>query len=223
MAIQYILFDLDGTLLDTNNLIIKSFQHTYRKHLNKEVSKEYIVKTFGEILRTTLERECKDCVEEAIHTYRTFQIENFDRLITIHVGVKEALKALHGKGYKLAVVTSRLNESATKGLRHFGIEGYFDCLVGADDTQHHKPNPAPALMALERLGGTPEEAMMVGDSPFDIQCAKNAGILSVAVSWSALPPHLYMQHHPDYVVDSMEELVALIDRLNHKSLSSMER
>jgi pyrophosphatase PpaX len=214
MAIKYILFDLDGTLLDTNNLIIESFQHTYRHHLNKEVTREYIVESFGEILRTTLERECKDFVEDAIDTYRNFQIENFDRLITIHTGVKEAIKTLYDQGYKLAVVTSRLNESALKGLKHFHIDSYFECMIGADDTDLHKPDPTPARMALEAMGGTPEEAIMIGDSPFDIQCANNAGIISVAVSWSALPPEIYMVHEPDYVIDSMEELVEIIEGLN---------
>jgi pyrophosphatase PpaX len=214
MAIKYILFDLDGTLLDTNNLIIESFQHTYRQHLNKEVNREYIVETFGEILRTTLERECKDCVEEAIDTYRSFQIENFDRLITIHTGVKEVIKNLYDQGYKLAVVTSRLNESATRGLKHFDLDGYFECMIGADDTDLHKPDPTPARMALEAMGGNPAEAIMIGDSPFDVQCAQNAGIVSVAVSWSALPPEIYLVHKPDYVIDTMEELVEIIEGLN---------
>ncbi|MBB6217612.1 pyrophosphatase PpaX [Anaerosolibacter carboniphilus] len=216
MTIKYILFDLDGTLLDTNNLIIESFQHTYRQHLNKEVTREYILESFGEILRITLERECKDCVEEAIETYRRYQIENFDRLITIHTGVKEVVKSLYEQGYKLAVVTSRLNESALRGLKHFHLESYFECMIGADDTDRHKPDPTPARMALEAMGGTPEEAIMIGDSPFDIQCAQNAGIISAVVSWSALPPEIYMVHKPDYVIDSMEELVEIIEELNRK-------
>jgi pyrophosphatase PpaX len=213
MAIRIVLFDLDGTLLDTNELIIQSFQYTYKKHLEKEVPREEIIKTFGEILKNTFERECKGCVEEALGTYRHFQMLNFNKLITIHTGVKEGLKALHRKGYKLGVVTSRLNDSALKGLRMFDIEHYFDSIIGASDTNKHKPDPTPIYMALEELGGDPKEAVMIGDSPYDILCAKNAGVQSIVVSWSALPREMYMQYHPDHVVESMEALVAWIEQL----------
>ncbi|SHI63324.1 pyrophosphatase PpaX [Geosporobacter subterraneus DSM 17957] len=210
MAVKYILFDLDGTLLDTNELIVQSFRHTYKEHLNKDVPREYIIQSFGEILRTTLERECKDCVEAALTTYRSFQQEHFESYITLHLGVREALEKLTAKGYKLGIVTSRLNESALRGLKFFDIEGYFHSIIGADDTDLHKPDPTPARMALEAMGGRAEEAVLVGDSPFDIQCAKNTGMVSVAVGWSALPREVYMQYEPDYVVDTMEELVELI-------------
>ncbi|MEW9124017.1 MAG: pyrophosphatase PpaX [Thermotaleaceae bacterium] len=214
MSLKYILFDLDGTLLDTNELIIQSFKHTYQEHLQKDVPREYILQSFGEPLYTTLEREFEDCAQEALDTYRSFQMARFETYITMHLGVKEALETLASKGYKLGVVTSRLNDSALKGLRHFDLENYFDVIIGADDTEKHKPDPTPALMALEAMGGTAKEALLVGDSPFDIQCAQNGGLLSVAVSWSALPRDLYMQYHPDHVVDTMEELVTLIESLS---------
>ncbi|MFT5874091.1 MAG: pyrophosphatase PpaX [Clostridium sp.] len=213
MAIRNILFDLDGTLLDTNELIIQSFNHTYKRHLNKQVDREEIIKTFGEILKITLDRECGDDSEEAIKTYRSFQIENFEKLIAIPSGVKEGMKELHRQGYKLGIVTSRLNYSAIKGLKHFGLMDYFECIIGADDTEIHKPDPTPALLALKQLGGKPEETILVGDSPFDILCGKNAGITTVAVGWSALPMEMILKHEPDYVVESMEELMALVAKL----------
>ena len=213
MAVKYVLFDLDGTLLDTNELIVQSFRHTYKEHLKKDVPREFIIQSFGEILGTTLERECKDCVEEALVTYRSFQQEHFETYITLHLGVREALDKLSSRGYKLGIVTSRLTESAMRGLKYFGIENFFDSIIGADHTDKHKPDPTPARMALEAMGGSAPEAILVGDSPYDIQCAKNTGMPSVAVSWSALPPEMYMQYDPDYVVDSMEELVELIEGL----------
>lgn len=216
MPIKTILFDLDGTLLDTNELIIQSFQHTYKKHLNKEMPRDKIIQSFGEILQHTMEREFGECCEEALHTYRNFQLSNFYHYITMHAGVQEALKFLYEKDYKLGVVTSRLNESALKGLKHFDLDVYFGSIIGADDTDRHKPDPTPAFMALEELDGKPQEAMMVGDSPYDVRCGKNAGMTTVAVGWSALPREMYMQHDPDYVVESMEELVALIKKLNTK-------
>lgn len=213
MTIKNILFDLDGTLLDTNELIIQSFKHTYKTHLNKDVDKDEIIKSFGEILKITLDREFGEYSDEAIKTYRNFQIGNFEKLIAIHQGVKEGIIELHRQGYKLGVVTSRLNESAIRGLKHFGLMEYFQSIIGADDTDKHKPDPIPAFMALKELGGKPEETMIIGDSPFDILCGKNAGIKSVAVGWSALPMAIILKYEPDYVVDSMKELLTLIERL----------
>ncbi|MCB2298841.1 pyrophosphatase PpaX [Clostridium tagluense] len=213
MAIRNILFDLDGTLLDTNELIIQSFQHTYQRHLNKQVDKEKIIKNFGEILKITLDREFGAASEEAIKTYRSFQIENFEKLITIHSGIKEGVIELHKQGYKLGIVTSRLNDSALRGLNHFGLKDYFESIVGADNTDVHKPDPTPAFMALKELGGKPEETLLVGDSPYDILCGKNAGITSVLVGWSALPMEVLLKYEPDYIVDSMEELVSLVGKL----------
>lgn len=213
MAIKNILFDLDGTLLDTNDLIIQSFKHTYKKHLNKDVDKVEIIKNFGEILKITMDREFGEYSEEAIKTYREFQVGNFEKLIAIHNGVGAGVKELHRLGYKLGIVTSRLNESAVRGLKHFGLLEYFQSIVTAGDTDLHKPDPTPALMALAKLGGKAEETIIVGDSPYDILCGKNAGIKSVAVGWSALPKDIILSFEPDYVVESMEELMALIEKL----------
>lgn len=216
MTIRNILFDLDGTLLDTNELIIKSFQHTYKRHLDKHVHREEIIKNFGEILKTTLDRDFGEVGEEAIKTYRDFQVGNFEKLIAIHSGVKEGVIELHRQGYKLGIVTSRLNDSTMRGLNHFELTDYFQSIVGSDKTDVHKPDPTPAFMALKELGGKPEETLLVGDSHYDILCARNAGITSVVVGWSALPMDLLLNYEPDYVVNSMEELVSLVQKLNMK-------
>ena len=213
MAIRNILFDLDGTLLDTNELIIQSFQHTYKMHLNKHVDKEDIIKNFGEILKITLDREFGEDSEEAIKTYRSFQTGNFEKLIRIHKGVREGIIELNRQGYNLGIVTSRFNDSAIKGLKHFGLMDYFKSIIGADDTDKHKPDPTPALMALKELEGKPEETIFVGDSPFDVLCGKNAKIASVVVGWSALPMDMILKYEPDYVVESMEELMRLVEKL----------
>lgn len=213
MTIRNILFDLDGTLLDTNELIIQSFQHTYKTHLNKQVDREYIIKNFGEILKITLDRDFGEYSDEAIKTYRSFQVGNFEKLITIQSGVKEGVIELHKQGYKLGVVTSRLNDSALRGLKHFGLMDYFECIIGAADTELHKPDPTPAFLALDKMGGNPSETLFVGDSPFDILCGKNAGIASVIVGWSALPMDIILKYEPNYIVDNMVELLELVEKL----------
>lgn len=181
---KYILFDFDGTLVNTNDVILASWQHTYKHYLGHEVPVEHITACFGEPLLVTMEREFPgvDPAESAT-VYRQFQVENADRLVTIFPGIKELLVALKEAGYVLGIVTSRTRESALRYMDMFGIASYFDDLVTCDDTTIHKPNPEPLLLALSKLGASADESLMIGDSPFDIKCANNAGVDSVMVEW----------------------------------------
>ena len=181
---KYILFDFDGTLVNTNDVILASWQHTYKHYLGHEVPVEHITACFGEPLLVTMEREFPgvDPAESAA-VYRQFQVENADRLVTIFPGIKELLVALKEAGYVLGIVTSRTRESALRYMDMFGIASYFDDLVTCDDTTIHKPNPEPLLLALSKLGASADESLMIGDSPFDIKCANNAGVDSVMVEW----------------------------------------
>lgn len=212
MTINTILFDVDGTLLDTNNLIIQSFQHTYRTIFNEEKNIDHIIKSFGEPLGKTMLREFKDAPEEALRVYREFQFNNFEKLLTIHTGVKETVLKLYEDGYKLGVVTSRLKSSAIRGLNKFKLTDCFGCIIGADSTEKHKPHPEPIYMALEQLSSRSKETIMVGDSAFDVLCAKNAQVTSVIVGWSALPKETYMQHNPDFIIDNMEDIYNILNR-----------
>ena len=182
--LKYILFDFDGTLVNTNDVILASWQHTYKHYLGHEVPVEHITACFGEPLLVTMEREFPgvDPAESAA-VYRQFQVENADRLVTIFPGIKELLVALKEAGYVLGIVTSRTRESALRYMDMFGIASYFDDLVTCDDTTIHKPNPEPLLLALSKLGASADESLMIGDSPFDIKCANNAGVDSVMVEW----------------------------------------
>ena len=181
---KYILFDFDGTLVNTNDVILASWQHTYKHYLGHEVPVEHITACFGEPLLVTMEREFPgvDPAESAA-VYRQFQVENADRLVTIFPGIKELLAALKEAGYVLGIVTSRTRESALRYMDMFGIASYFNDLVTCDDTTIHKPNPQPLLLALSKLGASADESLMIGDSPFDIKCANNAGVDSVMVEW----------------------------------------
>jgi len=181
---KYILFDFDGTLVNTNDVILASWQHTYRHYLGHEMPVDHITSCFGEPLLLTMEREFPGVdPQESADVYRQFQMENADKLVTIFPGIKELLADLKAAGYVLGIVTSRTRESALRYMDMFGITSYFSDLVTCDDTTVHKPNPEPILLAMSKLGASAEESIMIGDSPFDIKCANNAGVDSVMVNW----------------------------------------
>ena len=181
---KYILFDFDGTLVNTNDVILASWQHTYRHYLGHEMPVDHITSCFGEPLLLTMEREFPGVdPQESADVYRQFQLENADKLVTIFPGIKELLADLKEAGYVLGIVTSRTRESALRYMDMFAITSYFSDLVTCDDTTVHKPNPDPILLAMSKLGASAEESIMIGDSPFDIKCANNAGVDSVMVNW----------------------------------------
>lgn len=206
-----VLFDLDGTLIDTNHLIETSFRYTLREKLGLDVSAEQIYPYFGEPLVTTMARFSPERATELVEFYRAFNLANHDALIRQFAGVREALASLRAAGVTLGVVTSKRLELAKRGLQVTGLAPYFATLVAVEDTEQHKPDPAPALKALERLGEqSGSHVLMVGDSRFDILCGKNAGLKTAAVGWTLQDrAKLEAMAVPDYWVEEPAELVGL--------------
>ncbi len=210
--ITTVLFDFDGTLIDTNEVIIQSFQHTFRKVLGEEKPLEEIIRNFGEPLAVTMEKMLDIPPEEAMAIYREYHYERFDDLIDIFPGMLELIKVLKDRGFKLAIVTSRLRHTTLKGLEKYGLEDYFDYVLTADDTDKHKPDPAPINLTLEKLGSKPSEAIMIGDSMFDILCAHNAGVDSILVGWAIAVSDEDKSgpNKPTYIADSAEDILRII-------------
>ena len=215
--INTVLFDFDVTLVNTNDVIIASWQHTYMHYLGREESLEKITACFGEPLLLTMEREFPEVdPRESAEVYRNFQKENADELVKIFPGIKELLESLKTDGFRMGVVTSRTRESAQRYMDMFGIGDYFEEMVSCDDTDIHKPNPEPILLCLKKMGITAEEALMVGDSPFDIKCANNAGVKSVLVGWRITGDGqtLIDDAREDFTISEPSELVGVLKRLN---------
>lgn len=202
-----VLFDLDGTLLNTNNLIIESFKHTYRKHLNLEVEDDEIIQCFGEPLTQTLKRYSENNLEEMIDTFRRYNYENHDKMTSIIEGVEDTLEALKAKKHKIAVVTSKREIMVKKGLHLFGIEKYFDAIITPEMTDYHKPNPEPIYRACNDLNISPKNSIMVGDSAFDILCGKNAGSETCLVNYTLLNKEEIKRYKPDYNINKIEEVL----------------
>jgi pyrophosphatase PpaX len=210
MKLKAILFDLDGTLINTNELIVETFQYTYKTILNLDVPREEIVQYFGEPLIDTLAKYDSQKVETLLKTYRDYNFKRHDEIVTIFPGVKETLIQLKDKGYLLAIVTSKKNNAAQKGLDLFELSPLFDCLVGCDDTEKHKPNPDPILKALDNLNLEPQEALMVGDSPYDLLCGKNAGTFTAVVKYTEHSLERLISLKPDLVLDQIQDLLEFL-------------
>lgn len=185
MALKAVLIDFDGTLAYTNDVILKSFQHTFRTFWGREVDGEKIKADFGEPMRITLTRLFgAEYVDEAIDVYKSFQGDRFMEFVTLFPGMDKLVYDLKKEGFKVAMVTSRMKDSVMDGLRKFGLDEAFDTITTINDITKHKPDPEAILVTLEKLGIGPDEAVMVGDSKFDIYCSKNAGVRSMLVDWS---------------------------------------
>lgn len=205
------LFDLDGTLLDTVELIVQSYQHTFRECLNHEVPREEILRNLGLTLPAHLALYVSDPsrVEEMVGVYRAFNLANHDRLARLFPGVAETLAELARSGVPMAVVSSKAKATVLRGLALFDLTSRFKVVVGLEDCERHKPHPEPVLLAADRLGIAADRLLMIGDSPADIEAGRAAGSRTVAVAWSRLPWPDLLASHPDLVLQRMEDLLAL--------------
>ena len=212
--VNTVLFDFDGTLVDTNGLISESWRYTVKTLKNRDITDDEIRSSLGEILLDSMRRLMPDVdPEKAVELYRVHQRDIFLDRISLYEGVEEVLYALHEAGYKNALVTSRLKNSTEKGLAHFGLDKLFDAVLTASDTEVFKPDPTPIYLVLDMLGSRPEEAIFVGDTIHDIEAGLAAGVFTVLVDWSyALPPEKRVAAPvPDAVIEKMQDLLQLLN------------
>lgn len=207
-----VLFDLDGTLVDSGAMILASFQHATRTVLSREIPEHELLSAVGGPgLREQMEAIDPARVEELIEVYSAHNAGLHDELQPC-VGILDALAQLSAEGRHLAVVTAKRRTTLALAFEVLPeLRRFFDVTVGAEDTTRHKPNPDPLLLALERLGASADDAVYVGDSPFDIQAAKAAQVGSVAVTWGRIHSRERLEREaPDAVVDTVEELLGAL-------------
>ncbi|WP_425060995.1 Pyrophosphatase PpaX [Sporomusa carbonis] len=214
MKFKGLLFDLDGTLIDTSELIIRSFQHTFKQHYDRILSLQEIYAFFGKPLKAAMEHYGPDKVDELIKTYREFNLNHHDELTTGFTGVPEAIHKLYNAGILTAIVTSKTKSTAIRGLRLFDMHKYFPVVIGHEECQKHKPDPEPVLLALAQLKLSPSECLMVGDSPFDLASARAAGVKTAAVRWTRIDWENLLTEQPDYVLETINDLldICLIEK-----------
>jgi pyrophosphatase PpaX len=208
--INTILFDLDGTLIDTNELIISTYLHTLEKYFPGKYRREDVLPFLGPTLHEVFEKMDPDRVEEMVLDYRTYNLANHDALVKEFVGVMETIETLKKKGYKLAIVTTKREDVAFKGLRLMKLDSFFDVMIAYDHVKKVKPDPEPIFLALEKLGSKPEEALMVGDNFHDVLAGKNAGTKTAGVAWSIKGREYLAKYEPDFMLENMTDLLSIL-------------
>jgi len=208
--IDTVLFDLDGTLIDTNELIISSFMHVMDHYFPGEYGRQDVLQFMGPPLVESFQLVNPDRVEEMVQFYRKYNFEQHDVLVTGFEGVEETIVSLHEQGIKMAIVSTKRNEGVLKGLKLMKLDQYFDVVIGLDDVTNAKPDPEPLLLALKKLDSFPESSIMVGDNHHDILGGKNAGTKTAGVAWSAKGRDYLVQYEPDWMLESMTDLIRII-------------
>lgn len=211
---KYIIWDFDGTIANTNDIILESWKATYRRFLGYELPDKVIEATFGETLKHTIEETIPNAsYEEVRDFYRDYQNANCRGKVYVFPGVKEVLEILREKGCRIGVATSRTAKSFRRYVRELGIDSYVDELVSMEDVENHKPHPESIHSLLEKFGGTAGESLMIGDTKYDIGCANAAGVESVLVGWSHYVDEEAMAAEgfvPDYRIKEPRELLNII-------------
>ncbi len=209
--LKAVLFDLDGTLINSVDHIVDCWQHTVRTCLGRELTREEILPTLGRTLYDAFEEIAPGRSEELYQVYRAHQRETHDIMVTMVAGTKETLSALKAAGLMLGVVTAKRLRTALEGLNLFDLAPYFDTLVTLEDSDRHKPSPDPLLVAAQRLAIKPSEAIYVGDARVDIEAGHAAGMKTAWVTWGAGTLGNLNGLAPDHVWTQMSEVLMLLE------------
>jgi pyrophosphatase PpaX len=206
-----VLFDLDGTLVDSGAMILASFRHATRTVLEREIPDEQLAALVGGMnIHDQMRTLDAERVDDLVRVYREHN-EPLHADLQAFPGVEDLLAELTGQGRKLGIVTSKRRRTVDLAFAVLPIESFFDVVVTSGDTQRHKPHPDPLLLALEQLDARADDAAFVGDSPFDVRAGKAAGVFTVAVSWGGLHNEgRLVEAGADVVVHSPDDLLDVL-------------
>jgi pyrophosphatase PpaX len=217
-----LLFDLDGTLIDTTNLILRCFDHSWQRVCGRGHMREALIETFGIPLREAMRLLAAqsgdlkiddassgnvDLIDRLLSEYRSFNVANHDTLARPFDGVEQVLATLRARGYPIGVVTSKGRELATRGLKLCLLDGLVDAAIFLEDTSRHKPDPEPIFAALEKLDAQACSAAYVGDSRHDIIAGRRAGVRTVAALWGPSPRAQLERERPDHLAETVAGLL----------------
>lgn len=209
MSINTVLFDFDGTLIDTNELIYQSFVHTFDQY-GYEFTKDEILQFNGPPLQDTFTNLNPQLAEEMIQTYRDHNAKHHDEYVSLFPNVRETLDTLQQHGFKLAIVSAKIRTGVEQGMEITDLTSYFDTIITIDDVTNPKPHPESVQKALENLHADPEQAIMIGDNYHDIKSGNQAGTKTAGVAWSVKGEAYLQQFNPTYMLNDMTDLLKII-------------
>lgn len=204
-----VIFDLDGTVVDTVELIRDSFRYTVKKVLGRELPESVMLAGVGQPLMPQMQALSPEHAQELYDVYREYNHRRHDELIKPYDGMQAALAQLRAAGRRLGIVTSKSRDTTAMAFRSVGMRDLFGEVVTATDSSAHKPSPEPVLLCVEKLGGMPAEAIFIGDAPVDIVAGTAAGLATAAVTWGLFSRDELVAANPTFVLDSPQQIVAL--------------
>ena len=225
MAFTTVLFDLDGTLIDSIQLILDSYHHTLAVHrLPARTDAEWLA-GLGTPLSVQFRQwsEDPDRLAQLIATYRQYNLSNHDTMVTAYPGVVEMVGVIRRAGLRTGLVTSKNRTGALRGLRHVGLEAAMDLVIGADEVTNPKPHPEPIRVALDRLAELPEHAIYIGDSVHDMVSGRAAGVATGAVLWGPFGRVDLEGTDPDYWLERPADVLGVLGLAGESSNGFSDR
>ncbi len=213
-----VLFDLDGTLIDSIGLLLASVKHAFEGRTLAPTQEEWVA-GIGTPLAKQMEpyAASTEDVELLVSRYRGFQNEAHDRMTRVYDGVTETLERLQAGGHPMGIVTSKGNNMMFKSLRYTNIERFMKSLIGCDSCAIHKPDPFPVRMALGELGYEAQEAVFIGDSPHDILAGNAAGVTTIAALWGPFTRPMLEPYKPRHFLEDIRGLAPLVERIQNEA------
>ena len=209
-----VLFDLDGTLIDSIGLLLASVKHTFTGRSPAPTEEEWIAGIGTPLAKQLRPFAASDGEAAKLQlAYRTFQREHHDRMTTAFEGVPETLAELDKRGHPMGLVTSKSNEMMQRAIEFVGLARYMKTMIGADSCTTHKPDAFPVLLALQQLGYNTDEAVFVGDSPHDVHAGNAAKVVSIAALWGPFTREQLAPASPAHYLDSIRDLPDLLDSI----------
>jgi pyrophosphatase PpaX len=213
-----VLFDLDGTLIDSIGLLLASVHHAFEGFSGVVPTDQEWVAGIGTPLGSQLRAFARSDEEAAALAlrYRTYQREHHDRLTTLYEGAMEAVQTLAAAGHPMGIVTSKGNAMMERSLGYTGLTQYMQSTIGCDSCDRHKPDPLPVRLALQEMQYEAHEAVFVGDSPHDVNAGNAAGVTTIAALWGPFTKTELEPAHPNYYLEAISELPVLMRRIQER-------
>jgi pyrophosphatase PpaX len=200
-----IIFDIDGTLTSTNELIFATFNHIAEKYLHKRFTDSEITAMFGPTEDVILKQWCPDNYEEVRKDYYDFYEENH-HMADLYPGIIEILDILKKKNILLSIYTGKGRDASIITLKKLKIHDYFDLIITGDEVKEHKPSPEGITLFLDKFNLPKDKVLMVGDSPADIKASRSAGVKIASVIWDSYSKEAVLKLNPDYLFSSVADL-----------------